>query len=76
MKSKAIDWRKIWQKNKGRWVALKNDERTVVAVGKTAKEAWEKAIKKGYKKPILAKMPPKIIPFVGKNEILLQKTWS
>ncbi|KKQ90162.1 MAG: hypothetical protein UT12_C0001G0030 [Candidatus Curtissbacteria bacterium GW2011_GWC2_38_9] len=61
----AIDWTKIFKKYKGMWVALKDDEKTVVASGKTAKEAWEKAQKKGFRKPILTRMPAKIIPYVG-----------
>jgi len=27
--------------------------------------AWEKAQKKGFRKPILTRMPAKIIPYVG-----------
>ncbi|MDA2921648.1 DUF5678 domain-containing protein [Patescibacteria group bacterium AH-259-L07] len=61
----AIDWTKIYKKYKGLWVALEDDEKTVVSSGKTAKEAWEKAQKKGYKMPILTKMPERLIPYVG-----------
>jgi hypothetical protein len=61
----AIDWTKIYAKYRGRWVALKNDEKTVVASGKTAKDAWEAANKKGYKSPILTKMPEHLVPYVG-----------
>lgn len=61
----AIDWTKIYEKYKGLWVALKDDEKTVVASGKTAKEAWENAKKKGYPAPILTKMPIRLIPYVG-----------
>ena len=61
----AIDWTKIYKKYKGLWVALKSDEKTVIASGKTAKEAWEKAQKEGFQKPILTRMPPKLIPYVG-----------
>jgi len=61
----AIDWTKIYKKYKGLWVALKDDEVTVVASGKTAKETWEKAQKNGHKMPILAKMPERLIPYVG-----------
>ena len=61
----AIDWTKIYKKYKGWWVALKEDEKTVVASGRSAKEAWDKAQKIGYKKPILTKMPPKLLPYVG-----------
>jgi len=61
----AIDWTKIFKEYKGLWVALKDDELTVVASGKTAKEAWEKAQQKGYKKPILTRMPEKLVTYVG-----------
>jgi hypothetical protein len=61
----AIDWTKIYKKYKGLWVALEEDEITVVASGKTAKEAWEKAQQKGSKKPILTRMPEKMVTYVG-----------
>ena len=61
----AIDWTKICEKYKGLWVALRDDEKTVIAAGKTAKDAWEKAQNKGYKKPILTKMPERLIPYIG-----------
>lgn len=61
----AIDWTKIYQQYKGLWVALKDDEKTVVGSGKTAKEAWEEAQRKGYKKPILTRMPEELVTYVG-----------
>ncbi len=61
----AIDWTKIYKKHKGLWVALKKDEVTVIASGKTAREALEKARKKGYKMPILTNVPTEIITYVG-----------
>jgi len=61
----AIDWTKIYRKYKGLWVALKDDEKTVISSGKTAKEAWESAQKKGFKKPILAFMPKRLVTYVG-----------
>ena len=64
----AIDWTKIYEEYKGLWVALMDDELTVVASGKTAKEAWEKARAKGYKKPILTRMPEKLVTYVGPSE--------
>ncbi len=67
----AIDWTNIYKKYKGLWVALMDDEQTVIASGKTAKEAWQKALKKGFDKPILTRMPSSLSSFVGsgKNEI-------
>ena len=61
----AIDWTHIYKKYKGLWVALKEDEKTVVGAGKTAKEAWMMAQHKGYKKPILTRMPEKLVTYVG-----------
>lgn len=62
---KAIDWSSIYRKYKGLWVGLKDDEITVVASGKTVKEVMKKAQKKGFKHPILFRMPTKILPYVG-----------
>ena len=61
----VIDWTKIYKKYKGLWVALLDDEKTVVASGKTAREAWGKAQAKGYKKPIMFRVPTEIIPYIG-----------
>lgn len=61
----AIDWTEIYRKYKGLWVALKDDEKTVISSGRTAKQAWKKAQGKGYKMPILTKMPRRLIPYVG-----------
>ena len=61
----AIDWTNIYKKYKGLWVALKADEVTVISSGKSAKEAWEKARKKGFQKPILTRMPVKLLPYIG-----------
>ena len=43
----VINWTKIQKKYSGQWIALENDEKTVIASGKTPKEAREKAYKKG-----------------------------
>ena len=64
-----INWIKIYRKYKGLWVALKNDEITVLASGKTAKEAWLKAQQKGYRKPILTRVPERVVSYVGSNEV-------
>ena len=55
----------IYKKYKGYWVALKDDEKTVIASGKTAREALKRAKKEGYKKPILFRVPTEIIAYVG-----------
>ncbi len=62
---KAINWNSIYKKYKGLWVALAQDEKTVLAAAKTAKAAFNKAQKSGYQKPILTKMPQKLVNYVG-----------
>lgn len=61
----AIDWSGIYKKYKGKRVALKDDEITVISAGKTAKEALSKAQKKGHKHPILTPMPKNLMPYIG-----------
>lgn len=61
----AIDWSEIYKKYKGQWVALEEDEVTVISSGATAKVAYDKALKKGYKNPILTHMPKDLMPYVG-----------
>ena len=61
----AIDWTNIYNTYKGRWVALEEDEITVRGSGKTAKQALEQANRNGLERPILFRVPTKIIPYVG-----------
>jgi len=61
----AKDWSKIYQKYKGMWVALKEDEVTVVGAGSTLKEALQNAAAAGYPHPIVTKMPRELTYFAG-----------
>ena len=61
----AIDWTEIYTKYKGRWVALEDDEQTVVGSGESVREALDQARANGYTEPILTRMPDELIPFVG-----------
>ena len=61
----SIDWTVLFKKYKGLWVALQNDETTVIASGKTAKETLAEAQKKGFETPILTKMPQSLSTYVG-----------
>lgn len=65
MVTMAIDWTKLFKKYKGLWVALTEDEQTVVGSGKNAKSALEDAARHGIVRPILMKMPPKLVSYVG-----------
>ena len=57
----TIHWTKIYQKYKGLWIGLEDDEKTVVAHGDTVKDVLAQALRKGFKDPILFKVPTKII---------------
>ena len=61
----SIDWTEIYTNHKGRWVALEDDEQTVVGSGKTLQAALEEASKNGYNEPIVTRMPQELFPFVG-----------
>ena len=57
----------IQRKYPGKWVAFKEDLLTVAGVGRTVKEAAEKAKKTGVKIPYLMKVPKESLPYVGYN---------
>ena len=60
-----IDWTEIFEKYKGLWVALKEDEQTVVGSGKTLREALEDANRHGHTKPIMLNVPNEVTTLVG-----------
>ncbi len=61
----AKDWTKLYKKYKGLWVALAEDEITVLGVGKTVKEAVVAARKKTAKTPFLTRIPENLSAYVG-----------
>ncbi len=63
---KTIDMTKIYQKYKGMWVALEDDEETVIASGETLKETALRAEKKGFKQPIFMQIPKNFTYLVGR----------
>ncbi|MFH1287749.1 MAG: DUF5678 domain-containing protein [bacterium] len=54
---KAIDMTPIIKKYPGWFVALTYDRKKVLGKGHTAKEAIDEAKNKGYKDPIITKIP-------------------
>lgn len=54
---KPINWKKLFSKHKGKWVALKDDEKTVIASGEKAKDVHKVAVSQGVKMPIMLKVP-------------------
>jgi hypothetical protein len=67
--SMAIDWTEIYQKHKGRWIALEDDEQTVMGSGDSACEALDAAQENGCEQPIVTRQPQKLIPFVAVYKI-------
>ena len=61
----VIDWTQIYKKYKGLWVALKQDEKTVVASAGTAVEVLSKAKNEGYDNPILFRVPNDMVLYIG-----------
>ncbi len=55
----------LYDMYKGEWVALKDDEKSVISHGKKAKEVLQGARSKGFKNPILFKVPTKFVPYIG-----------
>lgn len=60
-----IDFTSIFLKYPGKWVALKQDEKTVVSVSKDAQKVYKTAILKGEKKPVLMKVPSDSTYYIG-----------
>lgn len=61
----AKDWSKLYKKYKGLWVALGEDESTVLGFGATVKEAVSKAKKKTNETPFLMHVPKTLDSYVG-----------
>jgi hypothetical protein len=62
--AKPIDWTHLFEKYRGKWVALADDEVTVLGFGETVKEAHEEGLKH-TKMPILHRVPDSLDIFVG-----------
>jgi Family of unknown function (DUF5678) len=61
----ARDFREIYKKYHGQWVALQGDEVTVIAAAGTLSEAREKAQELGFPNPLMSKVPTDLKIFVG-----------
>ncbi|OGD87348.1 hypothetical protein A3D81_02275 [Candidatus Curtissbacteria bacterium RIFCSPHIGHO2_02_FULL_40_17] len=58
-------FKEIHKKYKGKRVALTPDEKRVISSGDTAKKVYREAHEKGFKEPILTKVPQAVVPLVG-----------
>jgi hypothetical protein len=59
------DWTHLFKRYKGQWVALADDETTVIAAAPTAKEALATSASKGASDPILYRVPETLDVFAG-----------
>lgn len=63
--SMALDWTRLFNRYKGKWVALADDETTVLAAAPTAKEALAAGRLKGIDMPLLYRVPDSLDVFAG-----------
>ncbi len=61
---KPVDLSQTLEQFKGLWVALTDSDK-VISSNKSAQEAYKEARKKGYKEPILFKVPMPDLPHAG-----------
>ena len=61
----GIDWTKLFAHYKGKWVALADDEQTVIASGNTVRQALDHAQELGHDSPILTRVPTKLESYIG-----------
>ena len=59
------DWSEMYRKYAGKWVALADDEETVIAADENLKRTVELSEKKGHPKPILHRVPSEVVTFMG-----------
>lgn len=64
------DWSQLFANYRGLWVALADDEVTVLAAATTAKGALAASAAKGAPQPILYRVPDTLDTFVG-HEVFL-----
>jgi hypothetical protein len=62
--AKPIDWTHLFEKHRGKWVALADDETTVIAAADTALQAHQEGLKRSSL-PILFRVPDTLDLFAG-----------
>jgi Family of unknown function (DUF5678) len=61
----ARDWSQLYKKHRGQWVALEDDQHTVIVAGDDLKQVRQAAISKGHSDPIFTRVPTRLMYFVG-----------
>lgn len=62
---KNLDFTKIFEKYKGLWIALNQSLDNVLGANKNPKKAYDEALKKGEKNPVMFKVPAKNSVYFG-----------
>jgi hypothetical protein len=70
---KFIDWTKLYATHKGLWVALDEDNETVVGTGATAEVALENARSKGFANAAIMFVPREVTAFAGHHDVSLHE---
>ena len=63
--SPVKDWTPLYANYRGLWVALADDEVTVLAAAPTARAALDASAAQGFPAPILYRVPDTLDTFVG-----------
>lgn len=61
----TVDWTKMSNEYKGQWIALKEDQTTILSSGDSLKKVIADAKVKGFKDPIVTKIPKEIVPYIS-----------
>ena len=59
------DWTHICREYRGRWVALADDEETVIAAAGDVPSVLALSAERGHRDPLLFRVPDEIVDFVG-----------
>lgn len=59
------NWTSLFKNYKGQWVALKDDETTVISSGTKLPEVLRRALDEGFDNPIVTKVPKEDVTYIG-----------
>jgi hypothetical protein len=59
------NWKTLSEDYRGQWVALMDDETTVIAHDKVVAKVIKQAAEQGYENPILYRVPSSPMPYVA-----------
>ena len=62
---RSIRLSEVFEKYKGLWVTLAESLDQVISADKNAKKAYDDALRKGYQKPTLLKVPQENNAYIG-----------